>query len=280
MKLIKPSFEIIEQQPGIEGMLKHIEQIGRVCYKSEDKITSDSYKPFVEMLKDRKHGAMLEHGTVYLLINNTVYHETFKSDAAIWNDFVRKYRECKYSTISAYEYSCCITTNYRVIVENGWEDDLQYWSEPTEFHVKRHSVKFICCRGVSHEFVRNRGSKGNTFAQESTRYCNYSKDKHNNEITFIEPLWLQGGNEQARLAFVAQMQSIEKTYIGLIEQCGWSPQQAREVLPNALKTELVLTCYDFDWKHFLSLRADKAAHPQAQELAFPLKAEFERLGIV
>jgi thymidylate synthase (FAD) len=159
-----------------------------------------------------------------------------------------------------------------------------------EYCHRRYSVHFVCDRGVSHEFVRNRGSKGNSFAQESTRYCNYSKDKYNNEITFITPCWysreLEGctidetdciffANTCAEDNFLLSLAKSEQTYFSLLEE-GWKPQQARAVLPNALKTELVMTCFEEDWKHFFSLRADKAAHPQAQELAYPLKEEFEK----
>lgn len=162
MRLIKPSFEIIEQQAGLEGMYKQIELAGRTCYKSEDKITEDSAKGFVERMIKSGHGAMLEHGTVYL------QYEIVKS--AI--NPLTKYYLNKYSKVKAKEGAIgetmrlFVTTNLRVLVENDWLKDLEYICEPTEYHERRVTVHFVCDRGVSHEFVRHRVM---SFAQESTR---------------------------------------------------------------------------------------------------------------
>lgn len=288
MKLIKPSFEIWNQPDGLEGVYKQIERVGRVCYKSEDKITEDSAKPFVDRMIKSGHGAMLEHGTVYLKVFNVIEN----------SELIDKYKSNKYSVVKegTEVYNChgdmlygsckCITTNYRVLVENGWLDDLKYICKPTEFHEKRITVHFVCDRGVSHEFVRHRVM---SFAQESTRYCNYSKDKFGNELTFIQPCWLD--DERLKLygpyhtvirdkslesIFIASLNNAEKDYIDLID-LGWKPQEARAVLPNSLKTELVVTGFVSDWNHFFDLRArgtTGAPHPQAKELAEPLMKEF------
>ena len=288
MKLIKPSFEIWEQPSGLEGVYKQIERAGRICYKSEDKITEDSAKSFVDRMIKSGHGAMLEHGTVYLKVFNVIEN----------SELIDKYKSNKYSVVKegTEVYNChgdilygsckCITTNYRVLVENGWLDDLKYICEPTEFHEKRITVHFVCDRGVSHEFVRHRVM---SFAQESTRYCNYSKDKFGNELTFIQPCWLD--DERLKLygpyhtvirdkslesIFIASLNNAEKDYIDLID-LGWKPQEARAVLPNSLKTELVVTGFVSDWNHFFDLRArgtTGAPHPQAKELAEPLMKEF------
>lgn len=158
MKLIKPSFEIREQPSGLEGVYKQIEGAGRVCYKSEDKITEDSAKSFVDRMIKSGHGAMLEHGTVYLKVFNVIEN----------SELIDKYKSNKYSVVKegTEVYNChgdilyggckCITTNYRVLVENGWLDDLKYICKPTEFHEKRITVHFVCDRGVSHEFVRHK----------------------------------------------------------------------------------------------------------------------------
>lgn len=156
MRIIKPSFEIWEQEAGPEGIYKQIERAGRVCYKSEDKITETSAKEFVNRMIKSGHGAMLEHGTVYLKICNTVENIPI----------VDKYVKNKYSIVkdTTERYNChgdllyssdkAITTNLRVLVENGWLDDLKYICEPTKYHAKRYTVKFTCDRGVSHkEFV-------------------------------------------------------------------------------------------------------------------------------
>ena len=289
MKLIKPRVEIIEQQPQEVGMLKHIETCGRVAWKSEERTTEDSYIKFINMLKGVNHGSVLEHGTVYLTINNSLYDSNFNHEAYLWNSFIDKYKNNKYSKVTNKEYSVYITTNYRVLIENNWLDDLKYQCEPTEFHEKRITVRFICDRGILAEFTRHRSM---SMTAESTRYCNYSKDKFNNELTYIIPCWceeilakiedkselsvshtdIQDGytiSSKMRLPdgdFMLSLCFAEDMYLQLIEK-DWKPQQARAVLPNALKTELIMTGFISDWKHFLKLRCDKSAHPQAQELA-------------
>lgn len=263
MKLIESKVELIEQQPGLEGMYKQIELAGRTCYKSEDKITEDSAKEFVDRMIKLGHGAMLEHGTVYL---NILFSDINKES------FIEKYGKNKYSKVkyTAWDLNVAITTNLRVLVENGWLDDLQYACEPTEYHEKRITARFTCDRGVSHEIVRHRVM---SFAQESTRYCNYGKDKFDNELTFIHPSWsLAKMHEEDYRGdrFIDTLHEIEKQYLYLIEN-GWLPQQARQILPNALKTEIVVTGFESDWKHFFKLRTAGAAHPDMRKLAVELK---------
>lgn len=156
MKLIRPYTEIWEQGPGLEGILKHIEKCARVCYKSEDHIKEGTAEKMVNMLIDRGHTAMLEHGTAYLEIDNKLYDSEFGHDAERWNSFIKKYQDNPYSRVNNREYSVYITTNYRVLVENDWLDDLKYLCEPTELHEKRITVKFVCDRGISHELVRHK----------------------------------------------------------------------------------------------------------------------------
>lgn len=283
MRIIKPSFEIWDQEEGLEGVYKQIERAGRVCYKSEDKITETSAKEFVERMIKSGHGAMLEHGTVYLLVEPDFANE----DVRLWELANNKYSEITFVSSTDLNY---ITTNYRVLVENDWLDLLKYQCNPTEYHKKRITVKFICDRGVSHEFVRHRVF---SFAQESTRYCNYSKDKFGNEITYILPIWSTmpvgeyevdcialskiGQKEREDYTpdeqFIEAITNAEWNYFHLL-QLGWTPQQARAVLPNSLKTELVMTGFVSDWEHFFKLRDAGSAHPQARELAQPLHEEF------
>lgn len=295
MRLIKPSFEIWDQEEGLEGIYKQIERAGRVCYKSEDKITEDSAKGFVGRMVKSGHGAMLEHGTVYLKIP----YGTMDDRGEFSNEpIVIKYIDNPYSVVmnnseNDYWY---ITSNYRVIIENGWIDDLQYLCEPTEFHAKRITVHFVCDRGVSHEFVRHRVM---SFAQESTRYCNYSKDKFGNEVTFIEPCWLEDYNYEGNTyynGFLVALRAAEANYFDLMKKWEdripdkryktgfrnnpWTPQQARAVLPNSLKTELVMTGFVSDWEHFFKLRDAGSAHPQARELAHPLHEEFKNRNLL
>ena len=277
MKLIKPTVEIIRQEKyDLLHVFKFIELAGRTCYKSENKITEDSASEFVDRMIKSGHGAMLEHGTIYLTIpisdisNPIIYKYILNSYSKIFIDFTNSY----------------ITTNYRVLVENNWLDDLKYISEPYLFHTKRTTVKFICDRGVSHEFVRHRVF---SFAQESTRYCNYTKDKFNNELTFIIPCWIKdlkegnyyayceynhSKNDTSKRWFDSCM-SAEFVYTNLIEE-GWKPQEARTILPNSLKTELIMTGFNGDWQHFFELRCATNAHPQAKELADMLKDKFNK----
>lgn len=287
MNLIKPKFEILEQQSGVDGIYKMIELAGRTCYRSEDKITLDSAKGFVDRMIKSGHGAMLEHGTVYLLIPQL-------NDVCACNPFHTPFEYNKYSKeviirAENKDIYAVVSTNMRVIIENNLENYLQFICEPTEFHEKRVTVRFTCDRGVSHEFVRHRVF---SFAQESTRYCNYSKDKFGNEITYITPLWLDNSDvdiinlnpvDVSKLSdigytFFNTLWESEQAYISLLNK-GWKPQQARAVLPNSLKTELVMTGFVSDWIHFFKLRNADSAHPQARELAKPLYEEFVKRGL-
>ena len=277
MKLIKQSFEIWSQPAGLEGVYKQIERVGRVCYKSEDKITEDSAKPFVDRMIKSGHGAMLEHGTVYMFMpigcDKHDYHVAWKYHKNKYSKVIIRNEHFLLNRNGYY-----ITTNFRVLVENGWLDDLKYICDPTEFHEKRICVKFICDRGILAEFTRHRTF---SFSAESTRYCNYSKDKFGNELTFIIPNWVnthcpnkeQEGPSVPDMKWSSAMLNAEASYKILLKM-GWTPQQARAVLPNSLKTELVMTGFVSDWKHFFRLRCDSAAHPQARELAIPLREEF------
>lgn len=279
MNLIKPSFEIIEQPSEVEGMYKHIELCGRTCYKSQDRITEDSAKKFVDGLIKSGHGSVLEHGTVYLF-------------AEFYNDKggspISKYKENKYSKHTWDDSGEYVTTNLRVLLENDWMEDLQYVCEPTEYHEKRITVKFICDIGISREFNRHRV---NSISEQSTRYCNYSKDKFGNVITYIIPNdcpSLVEGNKQEYSPFeitdvevelMDAYQDAQRHYLNLID-LGWKPQQARRVLPLSTATELIHTAFVSDWKHFFELRDHSAAHPQAVELAKPLHEEFIKRNLI
>ena len=290
MRLIKPKVEIINQEPGVEGLFKHMELCARTCYKSEDKITEDSARKFIDnVIVARGHTAMLEHGTVYLIVDCS----------GRLLDVANKYVNNKYSewTLHPDGVHYCITTNYRVLLQNGWLDDLQYLCEPTEYHVRRITVRFICDMGVAREFCRHRVF---SFAQESTRYCNYAKDKFGNELTFIQPCWITDEslshwrtvmNSETEWfrpnnafpginMFLHSLEEAEDIYLALINEEGWKPQQARNVLPLALKTELIMTGTDEQWAGFFNLRCARDAHPQARELAIELRDRMILAGYI
>lgn len=285
MKLIESSVQIIEEK----DPYKMIELAGRTCYKSEDKITENSAKEFVDRMIKLGHGAMLEHGTIYLTIDGED-----PNLSKIQSNPYTKVNLVPYEVLTegnyTISYKAYITTNLRVLIENNLKELLCYQVEPTEHHEKRITAKFICDRGVSHEFVRHRVF---SFAQESQRYCNYSKDKFNNELTFIKPTWLDIptgdytywdgdwcdiDNMKIQLPsdngvadnFLWCLNNAGMQYRLLINK-GLKPQEARGVLPNATKTELVMTGFESDWEHFLSLRTSKNAHPDAQRLSLKLK---------
>lgn len=275
MRLIKPSYEIWQQPSGLEGVYKQVEHVGRVCYKSEDKITEDSAKPFVDRMIKSGHGAMLEHGTVYLAMP---METILPIEANGWgkytkNPYSKGFKVCE---VDGHK-RVAVTTNLRVLVENGWLDDLQYICEPTEYHERRVTAYFIADAGVMREFFRHRVF---SMAQESTRYCNYLRDKFGNSITVIYPCWLK---EEEELEFEEDMRVIEELYFKWLKK-GWTAQQARVFLPLGVKAEAVMTGFVSDWKHFFSLRSRIAQtgkpHPQAQELADPLMDEFVKKGIM
>ena len=315
MKFIEPSVEIIKQEPGLDGLFKHIEKCGRTAYKSEDHITDDSAKKFVDMLTNRGHGAALEHGTCYLDVPKEVWE-----DLVDYHDL--NFIDCPYQWFGysrkADDY-IHLTTNYRVLIEHGYKALLDGIIEPTEEDFKnnlfkrRITVKFTCDRGVSHEFVRHRVF---SFIQESTRYCNYNKAKFGSQITYIIPQWihdiqkniaatidpLTGETRKQWLDYkedilmnmltvedrtVAQyvdtLQKIEDCYLDMItldDGTKLVPQQARQILPNALKTELVMTGTIEQWEGFFKLRCDVAAHPDARYLANKLHEMFLNEGYI
>ena len=262
------------------GDYLNIEQFDEENFEDSPYYENLTAEDFVNMLIKSSHGAMLEHGTVYL-------YDTYDvSTIDSWtNSLGYKYSKNKYSKVITNDHmdirDIYITTNLRVLIENNWLNDLKYVCEPTEYHAKKVTAKFICDRGVSHEIVRHRGSYGMSFAQESTRYCNYSKSKFNNELTFIEPAWEFPSSNiiNTRERFEVMLEEAEANYMELIT-LGFKPQEARAVLPNALKTEIVVTGFIDDWKHFFELRCDNAAHPDIRKLALDLQKQFTERNLI
>lgn len=196
MKIIKPYTEILTEIDG-KQWLKDLEKIGRICYKSENRITDDSSEKFIKSIIKNGHESIIEHKII--------------------------------------------------------------------------TVKFVCDRGISHEIVRHRLA---SYTQESTRYCNYSDDKFGNELTFIQPCFYLTRKDSIDL--INHMERTEEIYNHFIKY-GSTPQRARAILPNSIKTELIMTANLREWRHFLKVRTHHTAHPQMRELTIPLLKEFKKL---
>lgn len=267
MKIVKPSVFEFKQEQGLNGIFKAIEYAGRTCYDSLDKITEDSAEKIVSNFKARKHGSPMEFGTVYLTAKLT------KEDKEVKQlfDFYSKnaFSRVNVDKLETGEKILYITTNYRVLFENSRELDIKYLTSPTDRHEKRRFFVLTEDRGIMAEFTRHRSL---SHCIQSTRYCNYSKDKYNKEITFIEPCFWEKDSECYKLWYTACQQN-EFFYLGLLEK-GATPEKARAVLNNSLKTIHCICGFESDWNHFFDLRLSERAHPQAIELARLIKEIF------
>ena len=303
MKLIKQSFEILEQKDfSLVGIKKFIERCGRVCYKSENRITDTSYEKFVNMLESRGHDRPLEFGTVHLKMKSLDFQKFIHSLLtvgminSIWLNHYHSYNKDTVYITTNYRYYLDIVKCFPNVKEYFTEEDNKYYP-------KRYTVHFITSRGIMDEF---RTHVGLSHLAESTRYCNYSKDKFNNELTFIIPCWMDipegsinlgnydkisaGYNDgnihiidnkppYVGVDFIRSLCEAEYSYLNIVRN-GWTPQQAREVLPLAVKSELISCGFEDAWKNFFYRRCAKDAHPMAREIAIPLQEKFKELGYV
>lgn len=287
MKLIKQSFEFINQTDfSLIGIKKHIERCARVSYKSENKITDTSYEKFVNMLESRGHDRPLEFGTVHLEIDmcpRDIIIDTLTNQGMLnqlwWKE---TYKNGKVYVTTNYRYYLAIKKVYPNI-------DKYFTEEDNKYYPKRYTVHMILDRGVMDEF---RTHVGLSHLAESTRYCNYSKDKFGNELTFIKPCWLDiplgdygisslpGDNilglAGGTMVFIDSLLDAEDYYLTLLGQ-GWTPQQARSVLPLGIKSELISCGFEDSWENFFERRDAPDAHPMAQEIAEPMHEEFDYL---
>lgn len=312
MKLITPSVEIWEQnnRSPLEDMWEHIARCTRVCYQSIPKEKGESGEDFVKRVilrnepwnSDKNHLAMLEHGTVYLKFSD----DEVKLHPGLASKYANnKYTKSRFNYDHLYWY---VTTNLRVLVENNSLGDLKYLCAPTEHHVRRVTVSFITNIGVTREFNRHRV---NSMAEESTRYCNYNLDKFDNSITFTLPKWIDKSEIEIQACRDAETESYMYAnirtnmddlssrwntidwYLYAIStaaycykqliKLGWKPQQAREVLPLATKSQLIHTAFVDDWIHFIKLRAEGVSgipHPNAKLIAEHLKQKLIKLGYI
>lgn len=250
MNIVKASVEKYVQGPGIEGIFKQIERCGRVCYKSEKNIKEGSAETFTRRLINSGHGAMLEHGAVYLRIpieHNKEYSEQLS-----------KIIGSKYSTVHMSAMNYYVSTNLRVLVETGehWEAILNaYLVDLDLYHEEKVTAHFIISRGIANEFVRHRVF---SFAQESTRWVNYK-----NGLEIILPQWAENNTLREEFDIWAKaMYDAEYAYRGL--KSSLKAGDARGVLPLDLKTELVMTGTMDQWEEFFKLRLAKDAHPDAR----------------
>lgn len=317
MKIIKPSAHLLKHDV---HPYKFIERVGRVCYKSEDKITEDSAERMVKNLVDRNHLAMLEHETIYIRMSNifmrTMFEEVHKDALLHSTDINKKADPFKFFNVTHKRGVHILSGSFRSFLDlfaigynsrtidymksglkfmyplvfgnlnvtytpNFEKGDCRfltreefisaYFDRPEVIsHHLTHTILFVCDRGVTHEFVRHRVA---AFAQESTRFCNYSSGKFNNEITVIEPcFWERDTIEYSE--WKSGCEYCEAKY-NRLNELGAVPQQSRTVLPNSLKTELVITAVEEEWQHIVNLRyigKTGAPHPQMREsmsLALP-----------
>lgn len=333
MKIINPNVQYIPQTDNtLNGIFKQIEKAGRTCYKSEDKITEDSAEAFVHRMIESNHTAMLEHGTVYMKMTIDKYNR----NEVLKFPWYRKNEPTKLQEIFGYIQSLfmfnpysivnlhrdqdtettvmCITTNYRVIVENNWSDIMnEIICEPTEYHTPRITLKFTTNIGVTREGNRMRA---NSIAEESTRYCNYTKEKFGSELNICPPVWLDEDNdidllkEHKNIHWVDTIKNIADSIKTSTDACdfpiyyygaavvfsnicynnlirlGWKPQQAREVLPLATKSDVVYTAFPHQWRHFFDLRLfgkTGVPHPNMKaiaELARGVLMDYELWGLI
>lgn len=322
MNLLHSDVTLIPQQSGLDGIYKQIELIGRSCWMSQNSIKEDSAVPFVHNLKEAGHTAPFEHGTIYLtrILSSSEEQENYE-------DFKMRYLRNPYSavtykdTIGSDREECYITTNYRVIVENDWLDDLKYLTELNrKYHEPRLTFHFTCQRAISAEFNRHRH---NSPMESSSRYCNFSGEKFGKEISLCVSDWLVKEAEEvvdkSYFKRPADIDAINSCNKGLTQYCyevgngydtenmnvvdywlfanlacehsymnmirlGVKAEQAREILPLDLKTELYHTAFLQDWLHFCELRAWKSKgnspHPEAMKLANGVFQTLKELGFV
>lgn len=291
MKLIKQSFEILEQKDfSLKGIKQFIERCGRVCYKSEDRITDDSYEKFVNMLEKRDHARPLEFGTVHLKMKSSNFQGFMQALYAkgIFNDVWIKsnYNEEVIYTTTNYRYYLNMV-KYIPFIKNYFTE------EDNEYYPKRYTVHMILSRGVMDEF---RTHVTLSHLAESTRYCAYNKDKFNNEVTFIIPNWVDsikegtytkdhefppmwGYDNWMDSEWFYAMCRAEETYLTMVREY-LAPQQAREVLPLSVKSELISCGFGSAWVNFFYRRCANDAHPMAREIAIPLQEKFKELGYI
>ncbi|MBQ5659310.1 MAG: FAD-dependent thymidylate synthase [Peptococcaceae bacterium] len=305
MKIIQPEAHIL---PMTGDVLKHVERCGRIAYKSEDAITEDSHVKFIKHLIQRGHESVLEHGNYVFMVEFFDYQNTKKiydslcfeaanelgysarlrfsgsgkpnerniisGNIRAWRDFIRLCRLAGVEVPKWINNTFCSNIAFHDLsldgkYKDGYKPAKREDLIPEEQRIHwTETAHFITDRSISHELVRHRALSP---TQESQRYVNYSKGRFGGEITFIEPLWVTDG--VLRKLWEASAENDEAEYMAL-SQYGLQPQQARKVLPNSAKTEVVMTGTIGEWVHFFGLRDADDADPEMRRIAKPLHGEF------
>jgi thymidylate synthase (FAD) len=302
MKIVPASFEILDHLDQ-QSLAVRIEECGRICYKSEDRITPESALPFVAKMAEHGHNSVLEMGVVTLevcaddskidelfLCQPKYLHISREQGRLLITGSIRAWRELLlFQPDCAVVRAACALLNERhpyffstILPEGGLRavqgitvrkvplEEVE--ALPVELMEKhRHiAVKFIVSRATSHQLVRHRVA---SFLQESMRYCNYASGKFGNEATFIKPLFWEEETEEYD-TWKRAVRDAERVYKRLIETS--TPQAARTVLPNSCKTELIVYANLEQWRHIFKLRCSKAAEPSMREVMIPLSEEFAK----
>ncbi|MBU0484454.1 MAG: FAD-dependent thymidylate synthase [Proteobacteria bacterium] len=304
MKVVPPSFEIqddLDQQ----SLAVRIEACGRICYKSEDKISEQSAEPFVKGILKHGHNSVTEMAVLTLKVTydseslatkffneqpKFVQISRLEKKELLITGSVRSFRELykENSNIKLVKaiagflgkmhplFFDDIAPGHGWIPQDGVLVEKISLSEvdrfPSDLLAKHRyvGVKFITNRAVTHEIVRHRPC---SFLQESQRYCRYSESKFDNQVTFIKPMFFEEGSKEYKL-WEKAMQEAEKIYLQLLDSS--SPQAARTVLPNSCKTEIIVYANLMEWLHIFKLRTPKNVEPSMRELTIPLFAEFTK----
>lgn len=278
MKLINQNVEEWHCGYTLPEIWSHIAKCARVCYQSEPRNNGETDEEFVKRVILRNHSleeigksrglqlklhlSVLEHGTVYLDI--PCEEDTAKGILLFNRNKYSKYNYC-------YGLKCYITTNMRAIVEENLTKYLKYICAPTKIHHLRTTFNITTDISVARELARHRT---HSISEESTRYCNYSKDKFNNELTFIAPEWLDSLDLTCKYNYIIPLTKLELIYKKLLIN-GWTAQQARQILPLSTKVQTIHTAFESDWAEFISLRADACSgsvHPNMKVIANKIKS--------
>ncbi|MCX5871501.1 MAG: FAD-dependent thymidylate synthase [Deltaproteobacteria bacterium] len=302
MIIVNPSYEI-QDDLDQASLVVRLEACGRICYKSEEKISESSALPFVKKIAEHGHNSVMEMAVVTLRLACSSQQITDLlgcqpkflfvdrvDKGLLVTGSIRAFRELYLSFPEIALIQAMVDflgARHSYLFEGIWKPQKRHGISPIGVEkmtleqveqlapdlLLRHrflGVKFIVNRAVTHEIVRHRPC---SFLQESQRYCRYSQDKFGNQVTFIRPLFFVPGSAEYKL-WQQAMEVTETLYLQLLETS--TPQAARTVLPNSCKTEIIVYCNLAEWRHLLRLRTSPAAEPSMREVMIPLEAEMQK----